>query len=58
MENFIKWHPLCYCWFITPFFFLQKYAWMDDSGTRSEKSFEEEEMRKNIEDLATQIELR
>ena len=39
-------------------FFLQKYSWMDDSGTRSEKSFEEEEIRKQIEVLDTEIELR
>ena len=31
---------------------------MDDSGTRSEKSFEEEEIRKQIEVLDTEIELR
>jgi len=31
---------------------------MDDSGTRSEKSFEEEEIRKQIEVLNTEIELR
>ena len=38
--------------------FCQKYAWMDDSGTRSEKSFEEEEIRKEIEVINTEIELR
>lgn len=38
--------------------FFQKYSWMDDSGTRSEKSFEEEEIRKQIEVLNTEIELR
>lgn len=31
---------------------------MDDSGSRGEKSFEEEEIRKQIEVLATEIELR
>ncbi|XP_025088015.1 chromosome-associated kinesin KIF4-like [Pomacea canaliculata] len=36
----------------------KKYLWMDDSGSRGEKSFEEEEIRKQIEVLATEIELR
>ncbi|XP_070197100.1 chromosome-associated kinesin KIF4-like isoform X2 [Littorina saxatilis] len=36
----------------------KKYAWMDDSGARSEKSFEEEEIREQIEVLNTDIELR
>ena len=39
-------------------FSCQKFAWLDDSGTRSEKSFEEQETKKQIEELTTEIELR
>ncbi|KAK7485932.1 hypothetical protein BaRGS_00022798 [Batillaria attramentaria] len=36
----------------------KKYLWLNDSGSREERSFEEEEVRKQIEELATDIELR
>lgn len=36
----------------------KKYLWLDDSGSREERSFEEEEVRKQIDQLATEIELR
>ncbi|XP_076467729.1 chromosome-associated kinesin KIF4A-like isoform X3 [Babylonia areolata] len=38
--------------------FCKIFTWMDDSGTRSEKSFEKEELKRDMEELTTQIELR
>ena len=38
--------------------FFQKLAWMDNSGTKCQTSFQEEETKKKIEELQHQIELR